>query len=285
MAANHWESLRLGFMVLRSDCAIDPPIEAAGRLTAIWSALPEPGNWRLSHWQAWDGLGVKERFTWHADEAAALLGYSGNGSGAISFWLDRVKRHAPEQYVRRVVGVGPDIPNRVYSVEILDICQLSADVCRICKAGAIRAGAQGTFSLQRRPIERPIRQTDSDKRANSEAPGWDRVEILFLSDERVQIFNGSKKETLNYAELGFADGRKDTPNQAWLTLRAMAEQNGIIKDGSATGAPWRKLEKRMQEIRKAIRKHFRATTDPLLFVKGTGYQARFKIGCGRSYDT
>jgi hypothetical protein len=114
---------------------------------------------------------------------------------------------------------------------------------------------------------------------------WDAIEISFLSDERVQIRNGANSETRNYAEFGFADGRSNKANQAWETLRALAEQGGIIRDTAKTGRTWPKVEKRMQEIRKVLRKHFCISADPIPFVEGTGYQVRFKIGCGPSFDT
>jgi hypothetical protein len=63
----------------------------------------------------------------------------------------------------------------------------------------------------------------------------------------------------------------------------MAELNGIIRDGAKTGADWSKVEKRMQNIRKAFRKHFGIAADPVPFVAGTGYQASFTIGCGPSF--
>jgi hypothetical protein len=124
--------------------------------------------------------------------------------------------------------------------------------------------------------------------ANGGGASWQAIEISFLSDERVQIRNGSNTETYNYGELGFADRRakqEPKPNQAWVTLRTMAEQNGIIRDGAKAGATWAKVEKRIQEIRKVLRKHFRITADPIPFVEGTGYQTCFKIGCSPSFHT
>ena len=114
---------------------------------------------------------------------------------------------------------------------------------------------------------------------------WDTIEISFLSDERVQIRNGTNSETRNYAEFGFADGRSKKANQAWETLRALAEEGGTIRDGAKISRTWPKVEKRMQEIRKVLRKHFRISADPIPFVEGTGYQARFKIGCRPSFHT
>jgi hypothetical protein len=117
------------------------------------------------------------------------------------------------------------------------------------------------------------------------AASWDRIEILFLSDERVQISSGTNAESRNYCELGFADRRNGKPNLAWVTLRALAEGRGIIRDGAKTGVVWPKVEKRIQEIRTVLQKHFGITEDPLPLVKGTGYRARFKIGCGPSFHT
>jgi hypothetical protein len=116
-------------------------------------------------------------------------------------------------------------------------------------------------------------------------PAWETIEIVFLSDERVQICNGVNRETRNYAEFGFADGRNENPNQAWIMLRALAEQEGVIQDGKKTGQPWPKVEKQVQEIRKVLRKHFGISADPIPFVKDVGYRACFKIGLGRSFHT
>lgn len=127
---NFWESLRLGFAQLRADCAINPPLNPAGRLIAIWTSQPEPAHWRLSHWDRKDGNGVRERFQWHAQSAAARLGFTGGGDDAVSVWLDRIKLDAPESHLRKMVIQGEGL----YSVEILDICGLSADYCRKCEA-------------------------------------------------------------------------------------------------------------------------------------------------------
>ena len=114
--------------------------------------------------------------------------------------------------------------------------------------------------------------------------GWDEVEIRFLSDERVQITAGQHTESRNYAEFGFEDGRSKTPNLAWVALRSLAEAGGIIRRPN-DGQDWTSVEKRMQEIRRIFRNHFKLFDDPLPFIEGTGYQARFKIGCGPSFNS
>jgi hypothetical protein len=68
-------------------------------------------------------------------------------------------------------------------------------------------------------------------------------------------------------------------------LLELAEAGGIFQDAKKAGAPWPKVEKRIQEIRQKLRSHFGISADPLPYVKGTGYRALFKIGCRRSFDT
>jgi hypothetical protein len=114
---------------------------------------------------------------------------------------------------------------------------------------------------------------------------WEQIAISFLSDERVQIHIGKKYETLNYAEFGFGNHRTNNPTKAWQILRKLAQLRGVIKDGSEASVHWPKVEKRVQEIRRVLRKHFAISSDPLPFVENLGYKARFKIGCGPSFRT
>ena len=156
-------------------------------------------------------------------------------------------------------------------------------------SGRGKCAAEGGFRKPGPPQRDSPTAVNGGNQEDRSGADWDAIEILFLSDQRIQIRNGAQTETLNYAELGFADRRVERgqtkPNLAWVTLRAMAEQNGMIRDGAKTGAAWPKVEKRIQDIRKVFRKHFGITADPLPFMAGTGYQARFKIGCGPSFHT
>jgi hypothetical protein len=132
----------VSFTQLRADCAINPPTLAAGRLIAVWAAQPEPGlwRWRLEHWNKKDGNGVTERFKWLAQSAAARLGFAGGNDDAVSFWLDQIKRDAPESHLREFF-VEEEESNQLYAVEILDICGLSADYCWKCEAEEIMSQA------------------------------------------------------------------------------------------------------------------------------------------------
>ena len=121
------------------------------------------------------------------------------------------------------------------------------------------------------------------------APGWGDIEIWFLSDFKVQVRVRDRTCAQNYAEMGFADRRskhgEPRPNRAWHTLRNLAESRGIIHDATKADKDWPKVEKRMQEIRRELRSHFRIQGDPLPFVSGTGYRALFRIGCSPSFPT
>jgi len=131
-------------------------------------------------------------------------------------------------------------------------------------------------------------ESKGGNKENAAAASWDAIEISFLSDFRVQITLPNRTYAQNFGELGFADQRpkrgEPKPNLAWEMLRRLAEK-GIISSAKSAGTDWTKVEKRMQEIRKALRSHFGIAADPLPFVEGTGYRALFKIGCSPSYRT
>lgn len=188
MPTDFWESLRLGFMQLRESCAIDPPIAPAGRLTAIWTAEPAPGNWRLNYWGGTDGSGVTQRFEWHAQSAAARLGCDEKEHKAVWFWLDRVRRDAPKAYTRtRLINSAFGEP--VYSCEILDICGLSAEYCRKCEAEeetARRAAAPPDSSGGTSPTERGAAQPTCRGKQSRIRPSIERVkqEIRQLKEAR-----------------------------------------------------------------------------------------------------
>jgi hypothetical protein len=170
MHTEFWKSLRDDFMRLRAECAIKPPAvdhlrgrfrqanKRAGRLTAIWTAQPAPGEWQLSYWNGKDGYGVTKRFEWHAQSAAARLGFGETGQKAVWFWLDRVRRDAPDSHLRPHLIEGSDGDGQLFSVEVLDICGLSAEYCIKCEADemvALRAQARAPSEETPAPPELP----------------------------------------------------------------------------------------------------------------------------------
>jgi hypothetical protein len=113
---------------------------------------------------------------------------------------------------------------------------------------------------------------------------WEDIEIRFLSDDRVQIYRrGKAGESLNFAEFGFEDKRTKISTSAWITLRELAQANGMIRDETQTRVSWTKLEKRVQEIRRLLRKYFEIAPDPIPYGRGTGYRTKFKVTCGPSF--
>jgi hypothetical protein len=114
---------------------------------------------------------------------------------------------------------------------------------------------------------------------------WEDIEIEFLSDERLQVRVGGTIETCNYGEWGFVDRRNGKPNHGWILLRHLAETGGTLKDAAALCKEWPAAEKDIQRVRQALRKRFLLDDNPLPFIPGIGYQARFKIGCARSFNT
>ena len=125
----------------------------------------------------------------------------------------------------------------------------------------------------------------------SSSPGfqWSDVSISFLSDLRVQISTPARSETLSYGEMGFEDRRgsksegQPKPQKAWQVLLFLAQNDGLMKAALVTRHGHATAQKRMQELRRALRKHFQIYLDPLPYIKGKGYQAQFKITCGPSF--
>ncbi len=141
-----------------------------------------------------------------------------------------------------------------------------------------------TFVMKGKPLFHSADYAGVTIEARTSLKSWKDLEIRFLSDDRVQIFrNGAPAETLNYAEMGFEDRRNGMPNKAWVKLRELARARGIIRY-AGTGGDRAKVEKRMQEIRKALRSRFGISADPLPFLHGTVYQALFNIGCAPSFN-
>jgi hypothetical protein len=119
----------MGFARIRSD--------SDGRLTAIWESQPEPGAWRLSYYNGTFSPEVATRFEWHAQTAAAQLGCQLDGKAAMAYWLDLIKSDLPKSHRRRLIG-----GDQLESIEILDVCHLSAEYCGKCEGDEIRAARQ-----------------------------------------------------------------------------------------------------------------------------------------------
>lgn len=136
---------------------------------------------------------------------------------------------------------------------------------------------------------------------------WDKdVSIIFLSEERVQVKRGDQFATMNYAEFGFEDKRNGKPDQAWVLLRAMAENKGVLQKPErrvpeavlkpardrdkelhraieVQARQWAKTQKHVETIRKRLREHFQIPHGDPIPATAAGYQTAFQLGCGPSY--
>jgi hypothetical protein len=113
---------------------------------------------------------------------------------------------------------------------------------------------------------------------------WESIELVFLSEQLLQVYiAGQPRPPQNYAELGFQDGRNEAPNKAWALLLRFAELGGTIQNAKEAQMEWTNVEKHVQAMRKVLQELFLLEEDPLPFIKGTGYKARFAIRCGPSY--
>jgi hypothetical protein len=275
-----WHTLKAQFRELQAQDNHGSPLCACW-LSTGW----KPGGQQRG--QLYDGTErTLTRFPWLAELAALELGYTGTAESALFFWLDLLKTDGSNcrSFTGRSVEAGSVVESN--SIVIESLCEASANYCerladqasvREKRAQLVRPKGGPAAGLRSRPA-RKLRDT------GPVVATWDAIEIWFLSDERIQIHIGANLETRNYAEMGFMDRRNGKPDQAWVTLRALAEVGGIIRTGSMGGL-LSKVQRRVQEIRKALRTHFGIVADPIPFVEGSGYQARFKIGCTPSFHT
>jgi len=172
----------------------------------------------------------------------------------------------------------------------------------------------------RREFEEAFLRRQQEKKARNEAHAevaqleqpappltWDKdVAIILLSDERVQVKRGDEYSTMNYAEFGFEDKRNGKPDQAWVLLREMAENKGVLQKPErrvpeAVLKPardrdkelhralevqtrdWAKKQKHVETIRKRLREHFQIPDGDPIPATAAGYQTAFQLGCGPSY--
>ena len=118
---------------------------------------------------------------------------------------------------------------------------------------------------------------------------WQNVTIRFTSEAQVQAtINGVFQPVQSYEALGFADGRTTNPNFAWQALQELARQGGTL--GSVPkfcewAKNWEAVEKRMEEVRELLRRHFQTDADPVPFVKDEGYKTAFRIDPGSAFTT
>ena len=194
----------------------------------------------------------------------------------LKVWVDALVKYATNlrsPLIRTAITSGGDEPEGDH-VCIVDLVRLSADYCEHLKTRAM--SVTGDEPAPRAPAG-PIAGATARRTSPSAPPTrWEDVEIRFLSDHRVQIYRAGKAaEVLNFAEMGFADGRKKqgVPRAAWAILRALSAEGRLP---APIGPPRAQLEKRIAEIRKALKRAVGVDEDPIFLASGY-YQPRFKI--------
>jgi len=95
---------------------------------------------------------------------------------------------------------------------------------------------------------------------------------------------GEEKGIHEFGGLGMAQKRNGKSTRAWQMLHFLAVSKGTLSHPTAREVQWKTVEKRMQELRKWLRARFDISSDPLPYVKGSGYSAEFRINCAASYQ-
>jgi hypothetical protein len=241
---------------------------------------PENGLWTLS-----GGLSVdlQERFRTLAAHAGLALGTRKDGDPE-GVWLHELYSFLRETYPGFLT---PKIVNRSSSLRNVDeihcVCEASATFCsRLEKQALQQAFQTGQQSLAQNG-ERTATPVVPDIGVPS-LSSWAEIEITFLSDNRVEICSGEKRDTQNFEELGFVDRRSRKPNRAWIMLRQMSGHGSLPRKKTIVGKERVLIEKRMQEIRKTLRHHLKIPGDPIPFHDGE-YRAAFRLKRSPSFDT
>jgi hypothetical protein len=89
---------------------------------------------------------------------------------------------------------------------------------------------------------------------------WKDVKIHFVTTETVEVTVGQRlPQNRTYRDLGFANkkSKPPKPKEAWAMLQTLARQRGLVPSGTEVA------QKRIQEIRKALRKQFNIPDDPI----------------------
>lgn len=107
---------------------------------------------------------------------------------------------------------------------------------------------------------------------------WESITMRFLDDETVEIRVAGTVHKTGYADMGFADNRKNgqPPNLQWMFLKALAENNGSLKasDGNASD----NYKQHKLRLSKRLMEYFSLDAEPFKdYTHQTGYQLKMTI--------
>ena len=107
---------------------------------------------------------------------------------------------------------------------------------------------------------------------------WEQVVMRFVSNDDVKISLGNVTREVNFAEMGFRDGRTGRPIKLWNTLVLFATHTGEIAWGDLPPRVHDKLKHNVSELRKRLKAYFGIDGDPLYPYRTEGsYRTKFLI--------
>lgn len=90
---------------------------------------------------------------------------------------------------------------------------------------------------------------------------WTNITLeLFEDSESVRILVNGKTIDLDFARMGFEDGRSGKPNKQWIFLKAFAVKNGELPLENVN--PREDLSKRKELLTKTLQNYFTLDSDP-----------------------
>ena len=114
---------------------------------------------------------------------------------------------------------------------------------------------------------------------------WESITMKFLDDETVEIHLAGKVHKTGYADMGFADNRKNgqPPNLQWMFLKALAESNGSMKASNGNASDNYKQHK--LRLSQRLMEYFSLDTDPFReYTPQSGYELKMDIFYNKDTD-
>lgn len=103
---------------------------------------------------------------------------------------------------------------------------------------------------------------------------WESILITFNNEEAATIQVAGKSHNTGYADMGFVDKRKDTPNLQWGLLLLLARKGGLLEASDADAQ--QRYKKHKQLLSDRLKDYFGMQTDPMEPYNG-GYKIRMTL--------
>mgnify|MGYP001277155951 FL=1 len=114
---------------------------------------------------------------------------------------------------------------------------------------------------------------------------WSNIEIRFKNNHDITLKIDGEEKDLSYEELGFADTRQNSSQNAsyvksWSTLILFSIKNGRIKMNDYAGSKAKKelFKKNKQDLSKRLKAYFGLKDDPIIYnEKNEEYQIKIEL--------